>query len=85
MEYLVRSVKSYKPRNPDKTKSKAEVLKNVEMFFQGRNWIVIAFEENIFPLPKKEMSQHEQRTEEKGENILLQKKDQKLLLKKKKV
>ena len=75
MEYLVRSLKGYKPRNPDTRESKAEVLQNVEMFFQGKDLIIISFEEYNSPLPKKEMSQHEEWTEEKGKNILLQKKD----------
>ena len=64
IEYLVRSLKDYKPRNPVKIKSRAEVSKNVEMFSQGRNMIIVAFEEIIFPLPKKEMLQYQEWTEE---------------------
>ena len=45
-------------------KSRAEVFKNTKIFFQGRNLIAIAFEENIFPLLKKEMPQHKEWTEE---------------------
>ena len=64
MEYFFRNLKRYKPRNLDNIKSRAEVFKNVEIFFQRRNLIVYAFEENIFPLPKKEMPQHDKLTEE---------------------
>ena len=34
------------------------------MFSQGRNMIIVAFEEIIFPLPKKEMLQYQEWTEE---------------------
>ena len=40
-------------------------------FFKGRNLIDYAFEENIFPLPKKEIPQHgEWPEEEKPENTV---------------
>ena len=68
MDHLRRNLEGYKPRNPEKIKSRAEVLKNDEILFQERNLIVYAFAENIFPLSKKEMSQHYEWTEEeKGE------------------
>ena len=67
IEYLIKNLKDYKPRNPVKIKSRAEVSKNVEMFSQGRNMIIVAFEEIIFSLPKKEMLQYQEWTEqEKG-------------------
>ena len=34
MEYLVRNLEGYKPRNPDKIKFREEVLKNADIFFQ---------------------------------------------------
>ena len=59
MEYLLRSLRSYKPKVLEKIESKEEVSKNAQKFCCGRNLIVDAFEENIFPLPKEEMPQHE--------------------------
>ena len=52
MEYLLRSLEAYKPKNPDKIKSKRETLKYTSKSLNGRNFIVFAFE-NIFPLTKK--------------------------------
>ena len=82
MEHLVGNLEGYKPKNPDKIKSREEVLKNAERFFEERNLIVYAFEENIFPLLKeKSLKKNGQKKKEK--NIFLQKKDQILLLRKK--
>ena len=36
LEYLVRSLEGYKPRNSGKLKSREEVLKNVGILFEGR-------------------------------------------------
>ena len=52
MEYLLRSLEAYKPKSPDKIKSKRATLKNASKSLNGRNFIVFAFE-NIFPLTKK--------------------------------
>ena len=52
MEHLLRNLEDYKPKKPEKIESKEKALKNPENFFYGRNLIVHAFEENIFPLPK---------------------------------
>ena len=51
-EYLLRSLEAYKPKSPDKIKSKRATLKNASKSLNGRNFIVFAFE-NIFPLTKK--------------------------------
>ena len=51
MEYLLRSLEAYKPKSPDKIKSKRATLKNASKSLNGRNFIVFAFE-NIFPLTK---------------------------------
>ena len=67
MEHFVRNLAGYKPRNSDKVKSRAEVLKNAKIFFDGRNLIIYTFEENIFPLPKEGMHRHEEWTEEDKE------------------
>ena len=58
-------------------------MKNAEIFFQGRNMIVCAFEENIVPLPKEEFYQHQEWTKKETEQEhILREKDKKLLLKK---
>ena len=59
MEQLVRPLEVYKPKNPGK-KSREEILENAKLFFQGRNLILYVSEENILPLPKNEISQHEE-------------------------
>ena len=75
MEYLHRNLGDYKPKKPEKIKSKQKVLKNAHTKFWGRNMIIYAFKKNVFPLPKEEMSQHKEWVEEEKEkNILLQKK-----------
>ena len=51
-EYLLRSLEAYKPKSPDKIKSKRATLKNASKSLNGRNFIAFAFE-NIFPLTKK--------------------------------
>ena len=59
VEYLLRNLEGYKQRNLDKMKYRTNVLKISEICFQGGNLIVYVFEEDIFPLPKKEMFQPE--------------------------
>ena len=48
MEYLVRSLEGYKPRNPGKIKSREEVLENAGILFEGRNLMVYPFKEKSF-------------------------------------
>ena len=46
-------------------------MKNAQRFLYGKILIVYAFEENVFALPKEEMPQHEEWTEEKkGEEYI---------------
>ena len=52
IEYLLRNLEAYNPRNSDKIKSKEEVLKNAGTFIQGRKLVVISFKNDIFPLSK---------------------------------
>ena len=59
MEYLLRDLEAYNLRKFVKKNVQKEVLKSAKIFLQRRNLIVYAFEENIFPLPKQEMPQHE--------------------------
>ena len=48
-----------------------EVLKIAKIFFYGRNMIINALENDIFPLAEEEMPQHEEWTEEeKGEEYI---------------
>ena len=68
MEYSIRNLEDYKPKNPERIESR-EVLKNAKIFFRGGNLIVHAFEENIFP----EEPCEEQTEEEKGEEYILPK------------
>ena len=48
MEDLFRSLSNYK----SKKRSKVEILENAQSIFDGRRQIVMAFEQNIFPLPQ---------------------------------
>ena len=54
IECLLRELNYYKPKNFDKMESRKKNLKNTKNIFEGRNLIVCAFEEYIFPLPKEE-------------------------------
>ena len=63
MEYLLRNLEAYKPRNSDNIKSKEEVFKNASIFIQERDLVVISFENGIFPLPKE--SQHKKPANER--------------------
>ena len=85
MEYLIRNLEDYKPKNSEQIQYRKEVLKNAKIFYRGRNFIVYAFEENIFPLSKEEIPQLEEWTEEEKRKYFLQKKDQELLLVRKRV
>ena len=86
MEYLLRNLGRYKPEIPEKIESKEEFLKNTQKIFHGRNLIVHAFKKISFHCLKKKYlnmkNEHKKNTEK---NIFLQKKEQKLLLKKKRV
>ena len=65
MEYLLRDLEAYNLTKFVKKNVQKEVIKSAKIFLQRRNLIVYAFEENIFPLPKQEMPQHEEQTKEK--------------------
>ena len=61
MEYMLRNLQTYNLKKKRKKKnSKKEVFKNAQIFFQGRNLIIKAFENGIFPLPKEEPYKHEE-------------------------
>ena len=53
MKFLLRDLYYYKPNNSNKKRYRIEVLKNAKIFFQGRELIIAAFEDNIFLLLKK--------------------------------
>ena len=59
MERLLRDLGYYNPENRDKIKFRKEVLE-CRKIFEGRNFIVLAFEENIFVLLKETLYQHEE-------------------------
>ena len=72
IEYLLKNLEPYKAQRPEKTKSKEETLKNASKFLKRRSTITFGFE-NIFPLPKQQLYQHEEWTdEEKGEEFIPQ-------------
>ena len=61
MEYMLRNLQTYNLKKKRKKKnSKKEVFKNAQIFFQGRNLIIKAFENGIFPLPNEEPYKHEE-------------------------
>ena len=61
----MRGLDFYKPQREDKKQSKEETRHNGHQLCNEREMIINAFEENIFPLPKKEMPQYEKWSEEK--------------------
>ena len=69
MEALLKDLDAYRPQNFKKIKSRKEVLKNANIFFEGREMIIHAFEENIFPLPKRPPSF--QGKDDEGEEYIL--------------
>ena len=65
MQNLIISLKKYRPQIKNKIKFKIETLSNAEKLFNGREIIINAFENGIFPLPKK--LQHKEESEEEME------------------
>ena len=84
-ENLLGNLSGYKPRNPDKIKSKEAVLENAAIFFQGRN-LFMHFKKVSFPYLKKKCLNIKNGEKKKDrKKMFLQKKDQKLLQRKKRV
>ena len=48
----MRRLNVYRSQRKDKNQSKKETLDNAHKFFKGREMIINAFENGIFPLPK---------------------------------
>ena len=47
---MIEKLKKYKPRTKDNIKDKNNVLKNAQNLYDGREIIIIAFENKFFPL-----------------------------------
>ena len=52
MEYIIIKLEDYKPKKKEIKTQKDVVLPNAIEFYKGRKMILIAFENNVFPLPK---------------------------------
>ena len=52
MKNLIRNFINYNPVKDNYKNQKFIILWNIKEFFKGRREVLIAFEENIFPLPK---------------------------------
>ena len=63
MRDLIMSLRKYRPHIRNKIRSKTITLHNAEKIFNGREMIINALEDDIFPLPKK--PQHKEGSEKK--------------------
>ena len=71
MRLLLRYLDAYKSQNFNKIKFRKEVLKSANIFSEGIEMIIYAFEENIFPLPKRPPLFQEEDKYMKKKNIFL--------------
>ena len=58
MEYRIIRVEYYNAKKEKFKTQKESVLPNAREFYKGRKMILIAFENNVFPLPKKYPSEN---------------------------
>ena len=77
MESLLSSLNNYNAQNKTKMKNKKETFYNANKLFYGREIVINAFENGIFPLPKEpqdeEWSKEQKRTDRKSDKKNLQK------------
>ena len=74
-------LKKYNPTNRDKIRSRYQVIDNAEIFYHGRNLIIKALEDGIFPLTTKFPYVKQAKTEEEEKGKVDMKQFSKLIAK----
>ena len=69
------ALKKYRPRTPDYVKERKQLLNNAKKNYDGREMIINAFKDKVFPLnPEESFPEYKDRDEDEDEDFTLQKK-----------